>query len=190
MPTYEFICDNCNTNWEDILTLAEYQRTVRGKCPACQKRAIRQRMYPQVLKTSTEWLKGRKMLGDQFPDNPSGRQQLAYRIAQAQAAGYKPSASDYYDPTVAAYPGDPDGFIPQADPAGHVTRVCAKRGVGCDSSLVKVASPMSGRSKPAPLADDIVRDLASEKIRANPDLGQKSKAEVAEMIRGEHSYAG
>lgn len=190
MPTYEFICDNCKENWEDILSVAEYYRTVNGKCPACGQFKIRQQMHPALLKTSTTWMKGRKMLGDQFKDTPEGKDQLAFRIAQARAAGYNPSPNDYYDPTVAAYPGDPDGFIPHDDPAGHVARVCAKRGVGCNTDLVKVAAPLSGRTKPAPLAGDIVESLASKKIAVDPALGEKTKSEVAEMIRGEHSYAG
>jgi putative FmdB family regulatory protein len=188
MPSYEMTCDACRHQWEDILPVAEYLRVVKGKCPECGKRALRQVMHPAVLKTATNWLRGRGMLADQFGKGKECEAQLHYRINEARKAGYNPSPNDSYDPTLAGYPGDPDGFIPHDDPAGHIRRVCAKRGVGCDTDIVKVSAPMRDPGPPAPLAEDLVRDLAIEKIKKNPDLKRKTKNELREMVRAEHSY--
>ncbi len=190
MPSHDYQCDSCLHAWEEINTLAEHDAVERGPCPKCGEKTVRTLfLHAPAIKTSATWLRGQKNLLDHFGDTPEGRSQLNYRVSVARAHGYNPNMHDVYDETVALFPGDPEGYIPHDDPAGHMKRVCERRGVGCDSSLAKVKAPAPRPIEAAPLANDIVRDLAAEKISANPDLGRKPKAEMAEMIRQDHSYS-
>lgn len=190
MPAHDYQCDACQHAWEEFGTIADHDAVKRGPCPKCGQNKVRLLfLRAPAIKTSATWLKGKGTLLDHFGDNPEGRRQLAYRVAVARSRGYNPSPHDVYDETLALEPGDPDGFIPHDDPAGHVKRVCERRGVGCDNSLAKVKAPAPRPIQAAPLADDIVQDLAAEKITRNPDLGRKTKVEMAEMIRHNHSYS-
>lgn len=191
MPAYDYICDACQFVWEDIVSLAEHEAILNGPCPQCAAKHVRvQFLHAPAIKTSATWLKGQGTLADHFGDSQEGRAQLRHRMAVAQRHGRNPSSYDVYDETLALFPGDPDGFIPHDDPAGHVRRVCEQRGVSCDSSLVKVKGPDRELrlATPAPLADDIVQDLAAERVSTNPDLVHENPRELAEMIRDEHSY--
>jgi len=142
------------------------------------------------LRTTTEWLSRHGTLLNQFGDTPDGRRNLNSRIAAAKRAGYTPNMNDVYDPTIAASPGDPDGFIPSSDADGHVRRVIAERGVGCQEGLVTAATPApSEEPKKTKLDEKIVNKLTRRRIRANPDLAAKDQQALREEVIDTHSYS-
>lgn len=189
MPAHDYQCDSCRHTFEEIAPIKEHERIPKRPCPVCGKKAVRRLfLHAPAIKTAATWLSRHGTLLDHFGDSPEGRSALEYRVEVARRNGYNPSPNDVYDETVALYPGDPEGFIPHDDPAGHIRRVCERRGVSCDSDLAKVKAREVAPPSPAPLADDLVTDLAAEKIKENPDLAARPKTEIAEMIRDKHSY--
>jgi len=53
MPTYDFICNNCNQNFEVFLTFAEYgKKTVT--CAHCKSKNVRRRMTKVRIAKSDE----------------------------------------------------------------------------------------------------------------------------------------
>lgn len=142
---------------------------------------------PIPVRTSTRYLSRFGTLAEQFGDTPRGRRDLAIRVAAAKQAGHTPSYCDVYDPTVAASPGDPDGFVPADDPKGHLQRVIAKRGVGCREGLCPTPAPPAKEPPQVPLAESIVQDEMSRQIQRDPGLADK-KPELREQIIDRHSF--
>ena len=53
MPTYDFICNNCNERFDVFLTFAEYgKKTV--KCTYCKSKNVRRRMTKVRIAKSEE----------------------------------------------------------------------------------------------------------------------------------------
>ena len=54
MPTYEFTCEKCKKAFEQVWTLAEYdKRTKRhNKCPACGSSKVVRKLSTFQVKTS------------------------------------------------------------------------------------------------------------------------------------------
>jgi hypothetical protein len=173
---------------------------VRPPHPSAARRPPMRRLYPikpstlnicrTVLGTTTQWLRGHGMLGDQFPSTVEGQKQLHERVAIAQKHGYHPSANDVYDPTVAQFPGDPRGFISSSDPVGHVRRVCEETGTGCDSDLVKVPAPPADPGPNKRLADDIVQREVSKRVAKDPGLAHGDQTALREAVIEKHGFTG
>ena len=51
MPTYEFECQDCKSNFSMIMSMAEHEK---GKvaCPACKSKNVRQIISTFITKTS------------------------------------------------------------------------------------------------------------------------------------------
>ena len=138
--------------------------------------------------TVTQYNRGQKMLGDQFPDTDEGRIQLNDRIARARMQGYNPSPWDTYDPTLAQSMGGKEGFIPQDDPVGHVKSVCQEFGLSTDTDLVKVTAPQSDPTPSIPLAEDLIQEEISKRITVDPGLADKNQTELRESVIDKHGY--
>ena len=54
MPTYEFTCKKCNKSFEQVWTVAEYEKRTKAqnKCPACGSANVVRRLSPFQVKTS------------------------------------------------------------------------------------------------------------------------------------------
>jgi putative FmdB family regulatory protein len=54
MPTYEFICDKCGKTFEQIWSLAEYDKRIKEKhkCPKCGSVRVVQALSLVQVKTS------------------------------------------------------------------------------------------------------------------------------------------
>jgi putative FmdB family regulatory protein len=50
MPHYEFECLKCGKTFAEILTLREYEKSVRKgfRCPKCQSKNVQQTVHVQV----------------------------------------------------------------------------------------------------------------------------------------------
>ena len=141
-----------------------------------------------VVGTVTQYNRGKKMLGDQFPDTKEGQRQLRERIAIAKANGHNPSRYDDYNGTVAQFPGDPRGFIPHDDPIGHMKRVCEEVGVSMDNSLLKHTAPKSDPTPSIPLAADLIQEEVDKRIKVNPGLADKDQSALREEVVETHGY--
>jgi putative FmdB family regulatory protein len=53
MPTYDFICNNCNERFDVFLTFAEYGKKI-VKCAHCKSRNVRRRMTKVRIAKSEE----------------------------------------------------------------------------------------------------------------------------------------
>jgi putative FmdB family regulatory protein len=54
MPTYEFHCEKCNKNFEQIWSLAEYDKRIKAKtkCPRCASTRVTKVISVVEVKTS------------------------------------------------------------------------------------------------------------------------------------------
>ena len=120
--TYDYTCLACNKTFE-----AMHLRDEKPSCPACQSEKL-QRHQPvcAVVNTTTQFLKGRHWLSDQFND-----WQLKELVADAKKHGYTPKDNDIYLSQLADFPGDPKAFVNASDPAGHIVEVCKKTNRKC-----------------------------------------------------------
>ena len=111
---------------------------------------------------------------------------LEATVKGAMAHGYKPNPNDVYLSQLARFKNDPEAFVPPTGGRNHIKRILEKRGWGCEG-LVNVAPAQNvPEPKQVKLAPDVVRDLACAKVRKNPDLRRKTKAELSEMVIAEH----
>jgi len=96
------------------------------------------RQLPGVS-TDRELFAGRGTLADQFKGEEHVLEQLSRKAA---ANGRKPQYTDLYEPSLAAYPGDPEAFIPASGGRSHIAEVCRRRGWACDGTVkVKASGP-------------------------------------------------
>lgn len=53
MPTYEFHCDKCGKNFEEVWTLAEYDKRIKEKhkCPSCGSSRVVKKISAVQVKT-------------------------------------------------------------------------------------------------------------------------------------------
>jgi putative FmdB family regulatory protein len=54
MPTYDFICNNCNQRFDVFLTFAEYGKKTTVKCIHCNSKKVRRRMTRVRIAKSEE----------------------------------------------------------------------------------------------------------------------------------------
>lgn len=188
MPCYDFQCRLCKHTFETFLSIRQFERQkTRQKCPLCNERCDHLMSAPVPVRTASRFLSRHGTLLDQFGDTPTGRAQLRDRIAAAKEAGYTPSMNDVYDPTVASSPGAPEGFIPADDPKGHMQRVMAERGVGCQGGICPTPTGPGKEPPNVPLAESIVQDEMARQIQNDPGLASK-KEQLREEIIDRHSY--
>lgn len=77
-------------------------------------------------------------------------------LKKAKSLGYKPRASDVYEPGLAKFPGDPAAFVPATGGRAHIRKVLERRGWGA-SGTVTTRSRAPDRDpleNTAPAADD------------------------------------
>lgn len=51
MPSYEFVCKDCNKTYTSIMTMAEYDKG-DFSCPQCKSRNVEQKISPFFAVTS------------------------------------------------------------------------------------------------------------------------------------------
>jgi putative FmdB family regulatory protein len=54
MPTYEFHCEKCNKNFEQVWSLSEYDKRIKQKtkCPSCGSTRVVKTLSMVQVKTS------------------------------------------------------------------------------------------------------------------------------------------
>lgn len=147
---------------------------------------LRSQSAPRCM-TDREFFQGIGTLDKQFADDEEGLREVV-RIARSH--GYNPGAHDVYMDNLAQFPGDPEAFVTPSGGRGQIKRVCEKRGVSCHGAVeVKAVAPTRDhvKSPKCLLADDIVDDEIKRRVKKDPSLAKKSRAELREQVIDKHA---
>lgn len=136
------------------------------------------RQFPG-LQTDDEFMANRGSLADQL------KHQTEDIVSAARRAGYNPSHSDVYLPSVARFPGDPEAFIKHDSARGHIKKTLEARGWSCEGS-VKVKGRQSP-PKEKKLGDDLALEGARELRLKNPKASARDLREEAKIVHGNKS---
>lgn len=98
--------------------------------------------------------------------------------ARARRHGYRPRATDTYDPLAAAYPGDPAAFTNHGDGREKISR-----------ARQRFTEPTKGdpHAREHELHPEIVERNRQKLLEDDPGLAEKDQREVTEMIVEKHS---
>lgn len=132
-------------------------------------------------RTDSDYFRAHQPLAKQFT-GAQGEADLKFRLAQAKRKGYRVNPHSHYDPALAMEPGDPRAWIGPAEGRGKVQATIEAQRIAAEKKREQLAKQKPGKK----LAPDIVRRIAREKIRKNPDLARKGRAELTEMIIDQH----
>jgi hypothetical protein len=155
---------------------ARYQQMVRnGVKPILAEMLALQ--SPPGVKTDATYFRNARDVAHLVAEEP----EYALPVLQkAKSLGYKPRASDVYEPGLAKFPGDPAAFVPQTGGRAHIKKVLERRGWGASGTVTTKArqperDPLEGtpaqaeRGPPNPVVDDLKRKLlkkAGRKVAA------------------------
>lgn len=163
-----------------------YRKCLKNGCSPKFAEMLALRTAPRGM-TDDVFLAGRGTLNSQIRDKKS----LGKVVHAARKAGYNPKPTDYYDPGVARFPGDPEAFFNHGSGRGKLKGVLERRGVESDGSVNAVSTkrrePLSDPKKPVHrLHPRLVQRHLRRMIRQNPDLARKDKAEIKHEIIQKH----
>lgn len=124
-------------------------------------------------------------LADQFRGNEP---MLEHRIAQAKRQGYTPKATDFYDSSLARFPGDKRAFLNNTNGISGLKRQMRESGEGFIQSH-DLTVPQNTDIAPRPpkkLAEDIVDRIETRMVQEDPGLATKDRRELRSMIKDKH----
>ena len=100
MPTYDFICNNCNERFDVFLTFSEYgKKTV--KCTHCKSRNVRRRMTKIRIAKSDE--RRMESMADDFSgfegleDDPKAMGQMMRKMGKEMGEELPPEFNEVVD---------------------------------------------------------------------------------------------
>jgi len=100
MPTYDFICNNCNERFDVFLTFAEYgKKTV--KCTHCKSKNVRRRMTKVRIAKSEE--SRMESMADEFSgiegmeDDPKAMGQMMRKMGNEMGEDLPPEFNEVVD---------------------------------------------------------------------------------------------
>lgn len=163
-----------------------YKKCLKKGCSESLAAMFALRQAPRGM-TDDVFLAGRGTLDNQIRD----KRALEKVVSEAKRRGYKPKPTDYYDPGVARFPGDPEAFFNHGSGRGKLKRVFERRGVESDGTVNAVSTkrrePLVDPKKPVhKLHPRLVKRHLKEAIKANPDLKRKDQAELRHEIVQKH----
>jgi len=141
-------------------------------------------LAPRAM-TDREYLQNRhNWVGDLGGD---ANELLKVARRNAAAEGVRPpSDTAVYEPGLADYPLDPKAFVTGG--RNELKRKCEQRGLDCDGP-VKVRAHRQKEVKAGRLGNDIVTEIAAQRLREDPELSRKmSPRELVEDIRATHEF--
>lgn len=148
---------------------------------------LRSRQAPGA-KTGCTLTSGCGTLAQQFEKGAEG--QLKGLIKHARANGYEPKTHDVYMDSLARFCGDPQAFVPQSDPMGHIKRVCSEWDVDC---FEKDGTPIHRRQRFDPveevdIAPDIVESLIVQEEIAQPEVKRIPREKRRAAVKERHTW--
>lgn len=185
MPIYTFTCDQCGADRELFASVAEYERVRDRQRCECGK-TMRRQIKAVNIQTDDTFFAGMGTLLDQCNGNEKEVQRI---VRAAKRQGYTPGANDFYIPTLAQRPGDPDAFISQSGGRSQIRSVCEARGISCEGMVNVKGRERQPKPKVA-LAERIVNRYLKDEIARDPSIGKnpKKRAEARERIIAQHSF--
>lgn len=135
---------------------------------------------PGISTTDTFWA-GRKSWVDVYGEEYANRTKKALA---AKGVNLKPG--DEYMPELARHPNDPEAVVPFGGARSYIKKLCERRGWAAHGAVeVKHRQPDKDPYEDSPkMADDLVRKYATRMVKSNPELRQRTKAELrAEVLR-------
>jgi len=112
--------------------------------------------------TDREVFRGHRTLGDQF----DGEEQVFNQLVDiAEQGGRRPHYTDKYEPGLAAYPGDPEAFVPASGGREHIKNVIEKRNWHCDGLVKRTAR---NDLPPEPIPDPVPWVPPKSKTKDSP----------------------
>lgn len=163
-----------------------YKQCLKNGCTPVFAEMLAMRSAPRSM-TDDVFLADRGTLNKQIKDKKS----LGKVIHAARKAGYNPKPTDYYDPGVARFPGDPEAFFNHGSGRGKLKEVFERRGVESDGSVNAVTTkrrePLVDPRKPVhKLHPRLVQRHLRKMISDNPDLARKDRKELKHEIIQKH----
>lgn len=183
MPNYNYRCEECEGEWDQLVSL----NADNPPCPACESKRVEKLLSRRfVLRTDSTYSKGRKTILEQC----GGSQKEANRmVATLRKQGYNPSANDFYEPGLADFKWDAKAMIPQDSPRSTMTKRCIERGVapidGPAGLNIKVKPKEIDRSGKR-LAPHIVESLRMQRLVKEPSLLNQDQKELRKQIVEDH----
>lgn len=139
---------------------------------------------PPMALTDRELFDGVGTLDKQFD---GATDQLEKTVAAARKHGYSPGVNDFYNPMIARFIGDPEGFIPPTGGRNHMRRVMEKRQANM-SGAVEVKAPMYREPTPdIPLSEAVVSEKMAELLSKDSKAKAASKKELRQEIIKKHA---
>jgi hypothetical protein len=163
-----------------------YKKCLKNGCAPKMAEMFALRAAPRSM-TDDVFLAGRGTLNQQIKDKVS----LTNVVRAARKNGYNPRITDYYDPGVARFPGDPEAFFNHGQGRGKLKQVFEQRGVMSDGATNAVSTqarePLVDPKKPIhKLHPRLVQRHLRQMVSANPDLARKDQKELKHDIINKH----
>lgn len=150
------------------------------------KDILQSRQCPSSV-TDRELFRNRGTLADQFNGDERTLEKL---VAKAKAHGYTPGTNDFYNSSLAAFPGDPLGFVPPTGGRAHIKKVVQMRDQDCEGIVNNKASryrdPEITPDKEPKLNRKIVEKLAQREATLHPEKRRLTKQELREQVIEKH----
>lgn len=101
----------------------------------------------------------------------------------AEKHGFTPGRNDFYEPSIARFPGDPQAWVPNGGGYGYMKKRCEEEGWQAEGAFSTTYVESIQEEKP--LADDLVKSTVKD-YRKNPKYKTKSEGELKEMVVEKH----
>lgn len=173
MPVYDFRCNSCETEHEELLPHA----SPNPPCPQCGQRTERLIGLPSIQTDST-LMAGAGTLRSQAGDQFVGQMEKA-----CAARGFRPNGNELYVPTMARFPYDPLAFVTSRKEIKDRVRA---NGMSCEGAVTVPRRPNYNQKPPPRLAEKIVDRFEKQYIAENPDLARGNRAELRQTIVEKH----
>ncbi len=183
MPTYEFVCDQCNQTTDILMSVSEMEKRRDSMCCEDCGDPMRKKVSAPSIVTDSTYFAGRGTLDKQFNgDIP----QLAFRAKTAARNGRKPNINDVYEPCLADFPGDPKAFVPADGGRSYVRRLVEAKGVPAEGAGISVRKSSMREPPPrVPVAKNIL-DRCEKGYRKATGDKKTSSAEIRHRIAQRH----
>jgi hypothetical protein len=143
---------------------------------------LQSRQCPSSV-TDRELFRNRGTLADQFSGDERTLDKL---VAKAKTYGYTPGTNDFYNSALAAFPGDPMGFVPPTGGRAHIKKVVQMRDQDCEGIVNNKASRYKDPEPEVKLAPKIVERLAQREATLNPEKRRMKKQDLREYVTEKH----
>lgn len=171
---FHYKCWKCRRSWT---VHQEEPDELALDCPRCGRKLFQCNVAPNIQTDST-FMSG---VNEDDGFGTDNRSRMLAR-AKAKAAGVNPDGKRYC-PSLAKERHDPEAWI---SGKGDVKRICAKRGLGCETFGIKapIDDSPDPHEKPYRVADQVVdREVRKQRILRGDDFTASERNRLREETR-------